>query len=137
MYNYVINCSTLTFMYNVSTILRFLSRYYLVKLKKIFVSLETQSIFFFVMELFLAFCLLLLFYAISKLCKLAYQKRDQRCYMLSYQCQKAAEDRKLDTGSCAKIVLRNNSLGIEEYRFLLKTKVSSGIGEETYSRGMS
>jgi 3-ketoacyl-CoA synthase len=52
--------------------------------------------------------------------------------MLSYQCQKAAEDRKLDTGSCAKIVLRNNSLGIEEYRFLLKTKVSSGIGEETY-----
>ncbi|KAG6738866.1 hypothetical protein POTOM_058489 [Populus tomentosa] len=52
--------------------------------------------------------------------------------MLSYQCHKAAEDRKLDTGSCAKIVLRNDSLGIEEYKFLSKTMVSSGVGEETY-----
>ncbi|KAF9661673.1 hypothetical protein SADUNF_Sadunf19G0093100 [Salix dunnii] len=84
------------------------------------------------MELLLAFCLLLLYCAISKLCKLAYEKRDQRCYMLGYQCHKAAEDQKLDTGSCAKIIVRNQSLGIEEYRFLLKTMVSSGIGEETY-----
>ncbi|KAB5512703.1 hypothetical protein DKX38_029731 [Salix brachista] len=84
------------------------------------------------MELFLAFCLLLLYSAISKLCKLAYEKRDQRCYMLGYQCHKAAEDQKLDTGSCAKIIVRNQSLGIEEYRFLLKTMVSSGIGEDTY-----
>ncbi|KAJ6762026.1 3-KETOACYL-COA SYNTHASE [Salix koriyanagi] len=84
------------------------------------------------MELFLAFCLLLLYSAISKLCKLAYEKRDQRCYMLGYQCHKAAEDQKLDTGSCAKIIVRNQRLGIEEYRFLLKTMVSSGIGEDTY-----
>lgn len=52
--------------------------------------------------------------------------------MLSYECHKATEDQKLDTGSCAKIVTRNKNLGIEEYRFLLRTMVSSGIGEQTY-----
>ncbi|KAG6751158.1 hypothetical protein POTOM_045677 [Populus tomentosa] len=52
--------------------------------------------------------------------------------MLRYECHKATEDQKLDTGSCAKIVTRNKNLGIEEYRFLLRTMVSSGIGEQTY-----
>ncbi|KAJ6433545.1 hypothetical protein OIU84_017271, partial [Salix udensis] len=84
------------------------------------------------MELLLAILPPLLFYIIFNLCKLGYQKRDQRCYMLSYQCHKAPEDQRLDTGSCASIVARNKNLGIEEYRFLLKTMVSSGIGEETY-----
>ncbi|KAJ6360762.1 hypothetical protein OIU76_016066 [Salix suchowensis] len=84
------------------------------------------------MELLLAILPPLLFYIIFNLCKLGYQKRDQRCYMLSYQCHKAPEDQRLDTGSCANIVARNKNLGIEEYRFLLKTMVSSGIGEETY-----
>lgn len=52
--------------------------------------------------------------------------------MLAYECYTATEDRKLDTGSSAKVVFRNKNLGIEEYRFLLKTIVSSGLGEETY-----
>jgi hypothetical protein len=52
--------------------------------------------------------------------------------MLSYECHKAAEDQKLDPRSSARIISRNKNLGIEEYKFLLKTTVSSGIGEETY-----
>ncbi|QCE05749.1 Thiolase-like [Vigna unguiculata] len=42
------------------------------------------------------------------------------------------EDTKLNTDSAVKIVLRNRKLRLEELRFLLKTMVSSGIGENTY-----
>ncbi|CAI0449059.1 unnamed protein product [Linum tenue] len=52
--------------------------------------------------------------------------------MLAYQCHVAPDDLKLSTGTCSKIVLRNHNLGMEEFRFLLKTIISSGVGEETY-----
>lgn len=52
--------------------------------------------------------------------------------MIDYECHKGGEEQKLGTGSSAKIVMRNKNLGLEEYRFLLKTMVHSGIGEETY-----
>nr|KAJ0220216.1 hypothetical protein LSAT_V11C200092890 [Lactuca sativa] len=44
----------------------------------------------------------------------------------------APKERKLDTHQCAKIVSRNKNLCIEDHRFLVRTMVNSGLGEETY-----
>ncbi|KAG6763625.1 hypothetical protein POTOM_031053 [Populus tomentosa] len=85
--------------------------------------------FFLPMEPIMIFCLL--FFIIFCLRKLVFQKREACCYMMAYECYKAPADRKLDTDTCARIVLRSKNLGLQEYKFLLETIVSSGIGEET------
>ncbi|KAL4576372.1 hypothetical protein LXL04_012465 [Taraxacum kok-saghyz] len=75
----------------------------------------------------LALSLLYLFY------KLIDQRISQTCYILHYECFKPSDDRKLSTEFSGKMIRRCKNLGIQEYQFLLRAIVSSGIGEETYA----
>ncbi|XP_027342963.1 3-ketoacyl-CoA synthase 19-like [Abrus precatorius] len=77
--------------------------------------------------------LLSLCYVFFYLFKLVLKRRDQSCYMLAYECYKPPEDTKLDIDLYEKICLRNRSLGLEEFKFLLKCMTKSGIGGNTYA----
>lgn len=83
--------------------------------------------------IFLPVSVLCFIYLIFKLLKLIMGKTNQHCYMLAYECYKATEDRKLDSKTCASVAIRNKNLGLEDFRFLFKTMVNSGIGEQTYA----
>lgn len=85
------------------------------------------------MDLLTAIYLFPFLYMAFLICKRVHEKKNKCCYMLHYECFKPPEDRKLSTETCATVVWRNKQLGLDEYRYLLKTIVSSGLGEATYS----
>ncbi|XP_010682271.2 3-ketoacyl-CoA synthase 12 [Beta vulgaris subsp. vulgaris] len=60
-------------------------------------------------------------------------KRHQDCYILGYECFKPSNDRKLSTKLSGTIICRNENLGLDTYKFLLKAVVGAGLGEETYA----
>ncbi|MBA0774515.1 hypothetical protein Gotri_009719 [Gossypium trilobum] len=85
------------------------------------------------MELFSFLLIIPIFYLLFKIWNWINDVRDQQCYILDYQCYKPSDDRMVGTEFSGEVIKRNKNLGLNEYKFLLKAIVSSGIGEQTYA----
>ncbi|XP_021910227.1 3-ketoacyl-CoA synthase 19-like [Carica papaya] len=85
------------------------------------------------MDILITVSLLLLLHIIFNLCKSIFYGRNRCCYILHYECYKPTDDKKTDIENGMKIVRRNKNLGSQEHKFVLRTLIRSGIGEESYS----
>ncbi|XP_039120119.1 3-ketoacyl-CoA synthase 12-like [Dioscorea cayenensis subsp. rotundata] len=85
------------------------------------------------MEFLLILSITLLTYSVTIfIINILNKKRHKNCYLIDYACFKPSDEFKLPTNICGDIIQRNKLLGFDEYKFLLKVIVNSGIGEETY-----
>ncbi|KAH7560923.1 hypothetical protein ACOSP7_016605 [Xanthoceras sorbifolium] len=72
-------------------------------------------------------------YLLFKIWKWVDERRDRECYIIDYQGFKPTDDRMVSTEFSGRVIAKNKNLGLNEYQFLLKAIVSSGIGEQTYA----
>ncbi|KAK3206169.1 hypothetical protein Dsin_020215 [Dipteronia sinensis] len=85
------------------------------------------------MEVHFYIYLVPILYLLFKIWKWVDERKDKECYIIDYQGYKPTDDRKVSTEMSGELIVRNKNLGLNEYQFLLKAIVSSGIGEETYA----
>lgn len=85
------------------------------------------------MEILATLTVLLLLCSIYLVWKLYSLRRTTNCYLIDYVCFKPPRDRQVSRKIAGEIIVRNRTLGLPEFKFLLKVIINSGMGVETYA----